>query len=345
MQRYHDALMLEIDAFADLYDQCVIPTLYLGGGTPSTWPDRLLLDMSGKIKSVFCIDRLGEVTIEVNPGTVSYNQLYMWRKCGINRLSIGVQYGDSTILAALNRFQTEEDVTQLLLHASREFDNVSVDIMLGLPGVDKSGWVSFMHKVVSWPVKHISLYCLMVHEQTPLYYNVKRCDVKIPDEGLIADLYCWSIDFLAQHGFLQYEVSNFARQGYESQHNIVYWDRKPYKGFGLGACSFDGNSRFMNEKNLMRYIETVEQKKDPAIFAELLSADDIRLEMIMLGLRRNKGISYNFLLEGLSLERRSILEGKIKYLCDSNLLLVEDGFLRLTAAGFVVEQEIIAELA
>lgn len=345
MQKYHDSLMLEIDAFADLHDKCIIPTLYIGGGTPSTWPDSLLLDMSGKIRSVFCTDQLDEVTIEVNPGTVRDNQLCMWRKCGINRLSIGVQYGDSTILAALNRFQTEEDVTQLLLYASKEFDNISVDIMLGLPGVDKNGWISFVQKVVSWPVKHISLYCLMVHEQTPLYYKVKRGDVKIPDEGLIADLYRWSIDFLAQHGFLQYEVSNFARPGYESQHNTVYWDRKPYKGFGLGACSFDGNSRFMNEKNLMRYMETVEQKKDPTVFSELLSADDIRLETIMLGLRRNKGVCYNYLLKGLSLERRSILEEKVQYFCDSNLLLVEDDFVRLTPAGFVVEQEIIAELA
>jgi len=338
MQKYHDALMSEIDAFADLYSGCIVPTLYLGGGTPSTWPDRLLLDMSGKIRSVFYTDHLDEVTIEVNPGVVRDTQLSMWRKSGINRLSIGVQYGDPTILAALNRFQTEEDVTRLLLQGSKEFDNISVDIMLGLPGVDTIGWKSFVQQVVSWPIKHISLYCLMVYEQTPLYYKVKRGDVKIPDEGLIADLYRWSIEFLAQHGFFQYEVSNFARPGYESQHNTVYWDRKPYKGFGLGACSFDGNSRFMNEKNLMRYMDTVEQKKDPTMFSEQLNAHDVRLELIMLGLRRNTGIRYNFLLEGLSLEKKAVLEKKVQCFCDSNLMLIEDGFLRLTPAGFVVEQ-------
>jgi oxygen-independent coproporphyrinogen-3 oxidase len=301
--------------------------------------------MSGRIKSVFCTDVLEEVTLEVNPGTFSIDRLYMWRRCGINRLSIGVQYGDAKVLAALNRFQTRQEVVQLLVRASEEFDNISVDLMLGLPGVDRCGWESFVREVVSWPVKHISLYCLMVHEHTPLYYKVKCGDLLLPDEDLVADLYGWSIEFLAQHGFVQYEVSNFARQGYESRHNTVYWDRRPYKGFGLGACSFDGRSRFMNEQNLIRYMGKVEQKSDPTIFSELLGADDVRLETIMLGLRRKKGVCYSYILEGLSLERRSILEEKVQCFRDANLLVLDDGYVQLTSAGLLVEQEIIAELA
>ena len=134
-------------------------------------------------------------------------------------------------------------------------------LCLGCQALMQKIGIIFVREVVTWPITHISLYCLMVHEHTPLYYNVERGEIKLPDDELIADLYCWSIEFLAMHGFMQYEVSNFARQGYESQHNTVYWDRKPYKGFGLGACSFDGSRRFMNEQNLMHYITDVNREE------------------------------------------------------------------------------------
>lgn len=345
MERYHQALMSEIDLFAEQNPGCSLNTLYIGGGTPSTWPDRLLLDMSGKIKSVFFTDQLQEVTIEVNPGTVRSEQLTLWRECGINRLSIGVQYADPAILASLNRFQSMEDVHQVLASAAREFKNISVDLMLGLPSVDGEDWKVFVREVVTWPITHISLYCLMVHEHTPLYYAVERGEIKLPNDELVADLYCWSIEFLAMHGFMQYEVSNFARQGYESQHNTVYWDRKPYKGFGLGACSFDGSRRFMNEQNLMHYVTDVEQGRSPNAFAEQLSSDDMRLEIIMLGLRRTMGIRDEILMEGLSSDKRHAIEKKVQKFCNAGLMRIVDDHLLLTSAGFVVEQEIIAELA
>ena len=344
MERYHQALMSEIALFAEQNPNCSVDTLYIGGGTPSTWPDRLLLDMSGKIRSVLFTDQLREMTIEVNPGTVRAEQFALWRRCGINRISIGVQYADPAILAALNRFQTQSDVQHVLAMAGSEFNNISVDLMLGLPGVDAEGWYNFLNEVVTWPITHISLYCLMVHEHTPLYYKVERGEVKVPDDGLVADLYCWSIEFLAKHGFMQYEVSNFARQGYESQHNTVYWDRKPYKGFGLGACSFDGNRRFMNEQNLMRYVSTIEQRGDPNAFVEQLNSEDVRLEKIMLGLRRRIGILYETLVEGLSADKRHAIGMKVQRLSEAGLLQIVDNNLSLTTAGFVLEQEIIAEL-
>lgn len=345
MDRYYQALMTEVEFFAQQYPKSSIYTLYIGGGTPSTWPDRLLLDMSGKMRSVFCMDQLREMTIEVNPGTVRAEQVQLWRQCGINRLSIGVQYANSDILAALNRYQSLEEVYSLLAIASKEFKNISVDLMLGLPNVDKEGWYRFVREVVTWPITHISLYCLMVHEHTPLYYKVERGEVNLPDENVVADLYCWSVDFLARHGFMQYEVSNFALPGFESRHNTVYWNRMPYKGFGLGACSFDGAKRSMNEHNLMRYMTTIEQEGDPIVFTEQLDADDVRLEKIMLGLRRTMGIRYELLLEGLSTDKQQVVKAKVKKFCDAGLMRIDDDTIKLTTAGFVLEQEIIAELA
>lgn len=144
---------------------------------------------------------------------------------------------------------------------------------------------------------------------------------------------------------MQYEVSNFARQGYESCHNTVYWDRRPYKGFGLGACSFDGTVRSMNEHNLMRYMTIVERGGEPTVFSEQLDVRDERLEKIMLGLRRTMGIRYELLLDGLSTHRQQVIKDKVQKFCDAGLMLIANSIVRLTTTGFVLEQEIIAELA
>lgn len=345
MESYNRALCEEIDLFTKAYPQCRVPTIYIGGGTPSTWPDELLLDMSGRIVNVMKFLLPSEVTIEVNPGTVVPRQFKLWRGIGINRLSIGVQYNDSAVLAALNRYQAIEDVIELLDCARKEFDNISVDVMLGLPNVNKSCWRSFLEEVVKWPIQHISLYCLMVHEFTPLYFKVARNEVVLPENDMVADLYIWSIEFLESKGFSHYEVSNFARPGYESKHNCVYWDRKPYKGFGLGACSFDGISRYANEQNLMHYVELLNAGSDPVIFKEGLTPSDVRLERIMLGLRRSSGVTLNDLFFSIPLSKQHAIQTKIAQLCSAGYLIIEDDRVKLTKSGFIVEQEIIAQLA
>lgn len=344
MERYHKALCEEISLFACQNPQCKVSTIYFGGGTPSTYPGNLLLDISGRIKGVFNTDQVEEVTIEVNPGTVSEGQLDFWVAAGINRLSIGVQYNETAVLASLNRYQTMEDVYKLFNEACYKFDNISVDLMLGLPNVSRDQWKKFIKQVIRWPIKHISLYCLMVHENTPLYFKVERNEIRLPDEEYVADLYSWSVDFFDRHGFYQYEVSNFARAGYESRHNTVYWDRKPYKGFGLGACSFDGSRRFANESNLIKYCLAIEQGHEPTVFIEELTGEQIRLEKIMLGLRRNMGIQYQTLMEDISTEKRRIIENKVNQMCERGFLQQYDNKVRLTPKGFIVEQEIIAQL-
>lgn len=344
MEYYHHLLCKEITLFAQKNPDLTIKTIYFGGGTPSTYPINLLLDMSGRIRGVFNIDQLEEVTIEVNPGTVALEHMDAWIDAGINRLSIGVQYDDKVVLSRLNRHQTVEDVYKLFAQAEHKFENISVDVMLGLPGVNVHQWKNFMKRVVAWPIKHLSLYCLMVHENTPLFFKVQRNEITLLDEKLCARLYCWSVKFLQKHGFYQYEVSNFARPGYESRHNNVYWDRKPYKGFGLGACSFDGKRRFTNDSNFMRYKRAIEEGQEPIVYSEELTAEQIRLEKIMLGLRRNMGIDYRSLMENVSLEKSQKMQVKISNMCKAGLLEQHDDVVRLTPEGFVVEQEIIAQL-
>jgi oxygen-independent coproporphyrinogen III oxidase len=346
-ESYHHALLKEIRQFGSIYSgNKSVQTIFLGGGTPSTYPDHLLLDTFDTLKEVFTVTLDTEITIEVNPGTVTENQLAHWATLGINRLSIGVQSLNDAVLKKLNRLQSADDVRRLIALASRQFDNISVDLIVGLPGVSDDEWRAFLTEIVSWPVKHISIYYLTVHEHTQLYYGVKNKKVSLPaDEGVV-DLYQWSIEFLKEHGIFQYELSNFARPGYESKHNRAYWRRTPYKGFGLGACSFDGRSRFQNDKNLIRYIESSQKDlMDVTIFSEYLSIEQIRLEKIMLGIRHIEGVSINEVIEGLTIEENKQFIATVKALCENGLLYEHDGRIGLTPAGLNVENEVVLKLS
>lgn len=341
---YHRALVSEVKQWALKNANRAIRTIYFGGGTPSTYPDDLLLDMSGTLKDVFDAHALEEVTLEVNPGTVKQKQLEVWSKAGINRLSIGVQSLQDAQLEALNRGHTCKQATDLLAYASQFFDNISIDLMIGLPGMTTEQWRSDLQKVIDWPITHISIYCLQLHELTPLYYKIQRGEMVLPHDDMVAEWYSWAIDFLARHGFLQYEVSNFSRVQYESKHNTVYWERKPYKGIGLAACSFENDERTQNESSLMNYLNMVGKGAEPIVFSEILAAETIRLEKIMLGLRRTCGISRELIVEGLSASRRADLAVKIDNLIRQGFMCERDGKLMLTCAGFVVENEIVSEI-
>lgn len=346
MGQYHEALMREIRLFGDNYSgQKRLETIYLGGGTPSTWPNELLLDTFGTLNSVFFLDKSCEITIEVNPGTVNKEQLALWRELGINRLSIGVQSLNDTVLRDLGRYQTAKDVKNLMGQVGDYFENISIDCIIGLPGVDSNEWKEQMRSIVAWPISHISLYFLSIHEETRLYGDLKRGTVTLPNEDEIIDQYYWTIDFLAQHGLKQYELSSFARLGYESRHNMAYWDRKSYKGFGLGAWSYDGKKRFQNQKSLLPYMEGIHREDDITDYVETLSPEQVRLEEIMLGLRQAKGVSKKELFAGRSDKEKDCLVVKVSLLKSAKILVEREGRLILTPAGLLVENRVATELS
>jgi oxygen-independent coproporphyrinogen III oxidase len=346
MERYHYALKKEIILFARLQQQrSVIDTLFIGGGTPSTYPPVLLLDMFDTLYNEFDFSDKSEITLEVNPGTVSQEKLAMWKKVGINRLSIGVQSLNNAVLKGLNRHQKADDVLRLLAEAESLFNSISVDLIIGLPGISEEEWKELIYQVVTWPIKHVSVYFLTVHEDTQLYFGVKQQKIVLPSDDTIVDLYHWTIKHLATHGFEQYEISNFARKGHESRHNSVYWLRKPYKGVGLGACSFDGGVRFQNEKNLMSYLEGIEDKNTVQTVSEQLSEKQIWLEELMLGLRQIKGVLVDAILEPLDEKQQMELLKTVDSLCDAQLMRRVNNRLVLNAAGLAVANEIIVRLS
>jgi oxygen-independent coproporphyrinogen-3 oxidase len=346
MAQYHRALCKEIvEVAAQMAQPIDIQTIYFGGGTPSTYPNELLLDTFGTLRNVLSLDGVQEITIEVNPGTVDREKMAFWRTLGINRMSIGVQSLKDKALVQLNRLQAAQDVRNAIAQAQGIFDNVSIDLILGLPGVSAADFKEQLREIVQWPIAHISMYFLMVHEFTPLYYRVQKKEVQLPCDDELVQLYCWAVNFMAEHGFKQYEISSFARQGYASLHNQAYWQRKPYRGFGVGAWSFDGTRRFRNRKNLMLYMQTMEQGGNVIDFSEELTEQQAALERIMLGLRQTRGIALSMLYEQVDARRHVQLNEHLAYCIQQGLVKSADGQIWLTPAGLAVEQDVIAYLA
>ena len=345
MECYQSALCAQMEQFArSVRKKSLIESVFVGGGTPSTCPDGLLLDTFDKLLDIAPLSNSAEVTIEVNPGTVRVEQLEIFRCAGINRLSIGVQSLNNKVLKNLNRLHKAQDVCFLLENAKDYFENISIDLILGLPGVSGAEWRRLLQTVVNWPIVHISIYFLTIHEKTPLYYRIKSGEITVEQEDSLVDLYDWSVDFLGSNGFGRYEISNFAKEGYECKHNKVYWERKPYKGFGLAACSFDGMCRYQNNKNLGEYLESIEKGGDGCQSYEKLTEEQVRLEELMLGLRTDKGVTWGKMCEGLSKGKRERLESKIAFLKKNNFIHEKNGRFVISPNWLTIENEIVLEL-
>jgi oxygen-independent coproporphyrinogen-3 oxidase len=348
---YHAVLCKEVATICERTQQATgvkrppIKTLFLGGGTPSLYPLELLPELFTTLRNHVDLSTMVEATIEANPSDITEERLSAWHELGINRLSMGVQSLNDNVMRTLNRHQTLADVHNAIRLAPKYFNNLSIDLILGLPGVTPAQWFEELATVVSWPIKHISVYFLMVHEKTPLYFSIQQGKTLLSDDETLTNMYVKTVHFLEQHGFFQYEISNFAQNGYHSVHNCAYWDRKPYYGFGLGASSFDGVCRMTNTANLMTYLQSdrpegfsVEQT------AEKLTREQALLEHLMLSLRQKKGINLHHMVYFESEDTKSRFSTKVQNLIREGLLEERDGTIRLTLQGMMLENDVIVEL-
>lgn len=346
MFEYHQALQSEFKEYKNtLKEKQKIKTLYIGGGTPSTWPVDLLLDTFGTLESMFERQTISEITLEVNPGTVTVGKVAAWKQVGITRLSIGVQSLNDGVLQRLGRHQKADDVRRLINMVAGQFNSLSIDLIVGLPGVTVEQWKQQVEEIMTWPIQHVSVYFLSIHEGTGLYFKLQRGKELLPPDDQVVDLYYWTIEMFKQYGFLQYEVSSFAKTGYESQHNQAYWHRKQYKGFGVGAWSFDGTYRFQNEKQLMRYITAAKDTSVATSYKERISPAQERFEIIMLGLRTMQGVTVKQCMQGLTEEKKQQFFSEVAYLIEQNFLTQVEDVLFLTHKALSVENEIAVRLA
>lgn len=310
-------------------------TLYFGGGTPSLLSVGQLSQLVDKVREIFSLS--GEITLEANPGTVKKEQLYALQKAGFNRISFGMQSAVKKELELLGRTHSPDEVSQAVDWAREAgFDNISVDLMLGIPLQTRESCQVTLSFAEHLGVDHISAYLLKVEERTR--FNRKEIFDLLPDEDSVCDFYLLTCETLKKIGLFQYEISNFARPGRESKHNLKYWERVPYLGFGPSAHSFDGTKRFYYSRSLSDYLAhpgkhllTEEERVDPLE------------EYVLLGLRLSKGISISYLENQFGIDPKPVLLWAKPYL-SHNLIKICNNRLFCTPEGFLLSNTIIASL-
>ncbi len=267
-------------------------TVFFGGGTPTLLPATDLAGILQEIRATFSLADDAEISLEANPGTVDAASLKVLRQAGFNRLSFGVQSFDDPVLRGIGRIHRAEEAVRSVGRArSAGFENISMDLMFGLPLQNLDSWRETLARAVSLEPDHISAYGLKLEEETPLAALVASGQAALPAEGEEEAMYDWLNEFLPQQGFARYEISNYARPGRECRHNLKYWRYLPYRGFGVAAHSFDGTARFANTEELSRYITRIEAGDSAEEFRETLADPDRMAEYVFLALRTPAGLS------------------------------------------------------
>ncbi len=267
-------------------------TVFFGGGTPTVLAVAELETILQTIRHSFCLSGDAEISIEANPGTVVPESLKQLRQAGFNRLSLGVQSFDDQVLSAIGRIHQGKDAETAIFQArAAGFDNISLDLMYGLPLQKISGWSETLQQAVSLGPDHISAYGLKLEEGTPLEAAVAAGRLSLPSEEEEEAMYDLLNDYLPSQGLNRYEISNYAAKGHECRHNLKYWRYEPYRGFGVAAHSFDGVDRFANTENLFQYLERVEAAKSPEDFRETPDRLTAMGEYVFLALRTTRGLS------------------------------------------------------
>ena len=291
MDQYQKALLSHIKETAPLAQDFPVDTIYIGGGTPSYYGAKRLKELLGVIRKLYKVEKDAEVTVECNPDSVDVKSLKILRKAGVNRLSMGMQSANACELERIHRIHTPQQVNEAATAARKAgFTNLSLDLIYGLPGQTMDSWKATVEHALSLIPQHLSCYGLKVEEGTPLAARVAQGEI-LPDDDQQADLYLWTVGRLERAGYPQYEISNFAKPGFASRHNLRYWLTQPYIGFGPGAHSDFGGRRYSFVQDLDAYIQGVLQGGDIIDESEIIPKRERCGEYLMLRLRTVQGIN------------------------------------------------------
>ena len=291
MPEYQDALLDHIEESSEAIKNYEVDSIYFGGGTPSFYGADRIVEIFDTLKLNGNVRLDAEVTIECNPDRISYNALKLLREEGVNRISIGLQATDNNLLKLIGRRHNFQQAKTAVINARKAgFDNISLDLMYGLPSQTKNDWADSLAKVVELHPEHISCYGLKLEPGTKMYEDYLGSPI-LPDDDEQADMYCYAAEMLARYGYEHYEVSNFCAQGFESKHNVKYWMMDDYMGFGPGAHSCIGNQRYSFVKDIKQYIFGVERGISLIDEHNIIDPLERAVEYIMLGMRTSRGIN------------------------------------------------------
>ncbi len=334
-QRYTDAVIVEMqNRMRALKTPPVFNTLYFGGGTPSAIPPRQLARILTSVKRA--VASHAEITAEANPNDREHFEAL--REYGINRLSLGVQAFTDRALKALGRFHTASDAIAAF-HTARNagFENISLDLMFGAPGQTPEEWAMSLQRAIDLCPEHLSVYGLTIEPQTNFARRLHKGQLLLPPEADQAAMYLHAIDQLEAAGYAQYEISNFARPGFASRHNLNYWRDRPYLGIGMSAHSYLDNRRSWNVRGLTTYIQRIEATGYAVESEEILTPMQHLIERIMLGLRQRRGFRADF-------SRHPKIHKQYLAMANRNLIEQTDNRIRLTRRGLLLADWVCTEL-
>ncbi|MBQ8039109.1 MAG: oxygen-independent coproporphyrinogen III oxidase [Lachnospiraceae bacterium] len=339
---YMEALQREIEEKATEYSDWSVDTVFIGGGTPTGVPYETIVQMMEIVGNVFHLEKDCEITMECNPGTVTKEALLAYAAAGINRLSIGLQSADNELLKILGRIHTYEQFLETYKWAREAgFQNINVDIMSGLPGQTLRQYEDTLRKVTELDVEHISAYSLIVEEGTPFYKLYEEDKLDLPDEDCEREMYYKTKEVLNEAGLNRYEISNYAKGGYECKHNVRYWIRQDYLGLGLGAASFIENTRYKNTEWLDEYL--LENKYMEKTEVQNLSKAECMEEFMFLGLRMTKGVSKTKFFEEFGKSMDDVYGSPLVKLKEQGLIQEDGEFVSLTEYGLDVSNRVWVE--
>lgn len=343
MDRYVSALCRQLAEIAQRTTAHTVDSVYLGGGTPSYLGEKRLRHILKTVKKHYHLSRDAEITLEANPDSAGdWRALRSLRRAGMNRLSLGVQSADDGLLRTLGRPHTFAQAEEAAAAARRaRIRNLSLDLIYGLPGQDLSGWKDTLERAAALEPEHLSCYGLKVEEGTPLWDMQEKMD--LPDDDAQADMYLWTVERLGALGYEQYEISNFARPGRASRHNMKYWTLCEYAGFGPGAHSDLGDVRYAYLRSLDTYCAGVEAGVSVLESSEHIPSRERDIEYVMLGLRLTQGISRQEFENRYRLPFAPIQSVLERFRATGHAALAGERW-RLTPEGFLVSNQIIGEL-
>jgi oxygen-independent coproporphyrinogen III oxidase len=339
VERYVSAICGEISN-SEFQISNSVETVYFGGGTPSLLSPKQVEKILNSIHKQFAVDEKIELTMEMNPATVSLETLIEYRKLGVNRASFGVQTFDDIELKRLARGHDSNDVRETFrLLREANFDNISFDLIAGLPRQTLADWERNLDEALKLMPEHLSLYLLEIHESTPLAEQIRTNRQPMPDEDLSGEMYEIMLAKVAEKGFEQYEISNFCRPNFESKHNSKYWLCEPVYAFGVSAHSFDGKTRYANERDTNKYVAMIENNESPIVFRDEIN---VASDAAFLGLRLTEGLDLIAYKQRFGIDLETKFAEDLQRLQELELIEIAGNKLKLTAKGMVYSNEVFA---
>ena len=338
IEKYIEALKKEIKEESKKIDKekYIIDTIYIGGGTPSYIDEIYISKIVYEIRENYNIEKEIEITIEVNPGTVNEEKLKEYKKNGINRLSIGLQSTNNELLKQIGRIHTyEEFLNTYNLARKVGFKNINVDLMLGLPNQTLTNIQDSLEKVINLKPEHISFYSLIIEENTQIEKMIKQGKLKLPDEEIERNMYWKAKNILEENNYIHYEISNFAKEGYESKHNLNCWNQKEYLGFGVAAHSYFENKRYCNTNSIEEYCKNIEENninKNRDI-CEIQKEEEMKKEYMLLGLRKIEGIDVQEFKNKFVENPIYTFHNELEKLVKEELIEIDLNQIKLTSKG------------